>query len=155
MTFKAPGAGQTSLPKDGDDLQASGDGFQFPKNRRKERRERRPRLRGQQNIDSTNPFRGAPPPKRYVFVSRVQKHCEEKDILDHVKRMNSELDLNVKFDLFNVECVSHCEAKFKSFCVTCSIDDFHVLMKEEMWPSDVYFSKFYLPRNGSIRKESS
>ena len=142
-------------PIDEGTSQDSDDGFQMPKNRRRDRRERRARFRGQQNTDFANPFRGAPPPKRFVFVSRVQKNCGEKDIVDHVEKMNSDLDLKLSFKEFDVKCVSHVDAKFKSFCVTCSIDDYAALMDEKVWPHDVYVSKFYNPRNGFTRKENS
>jgi hypothetical protein len=131
----------------------SGGEFQFPKGRRY--RKKQPPTRGQQETDAAKKFRGAPLPKRFIFLARVEKECEIADIHCHIEEVNAELNLNLNLKDIQIKCVSHPDAKYNSFCIECSVKDFSVLMKGNVWPNNVYVSKFHFPRNGSDNKQKS
>lgn len=105
---------------------------------RKQRR--RERLLGKRTQPTDSKFLGAPLPRRQLFISRALPETTCQDVFDHVS------DLNLNVDVYNVECVSHENAKFKSFVLTCNIDGFKRLLNADLWPEGCGVRKYNPPR---------
>ena len=73
-------------------------------------------------------LQGAPPPVRYIFISRVAEG-NEKIIIDYLK-YNS-------IKVTNIDCISHCNAKFKSFKVAIFKNDISKVLNEGFWPMGI------------------
>ena len=71
---------------------------------------------------------GAPPPLRYVFVSRIQRG-NVHSLFDFLKSKN----INVQ----KVERTSHIEAKFKSFKVSLYKDEVDKIINSIIWPKGI------------------
>lgn len=121
------------------------DGFRIPTQHIRQNR-RRERLMGTRSMSSNSRFQGAPPPKRQLFIYRAQRETTCEDICAHVEDLNLDSP-----EIEKVECVSHDEAKYKSFVVTCSIETFKVLLNGDLWPVGCGVRKYNPPRNGRER----
>ena len=95
------------------------DGFTLVQNRR--------RVIGNNSTTHGN-LRGALPPTRQLFVSRVT-HGNERDIYEYIESKHIEPH--------NVESMSHEHSKYKSFKVTISVLDKNTMLTEKFWPNGV------------------
>ena len=137
-----------SVPRQSEsELSAKSNDFEIPKSHLRKQRKAAARLQGSKTPDPNSRFNGAPLPKRQVFVYRVQKPCDESDLVAHIDALN----LNV--GNYEVKCVSHQDAKYLSFTIDCNVNAFKVLMKEDIWPSGVCVRRYHPPpsrtQNGS------
>ncbi|ELU07910.1 hypothetical protein CAPTEDRAFT_209881 [Capitella teleta] len=94
------------------------DPSEWKQQRPRNRPRRRTPLVGKADGAACN-FRGAPPPLRHLFFSRVMKDVKGEDVKDHLKRCAPDIDVS------SVECVSHANAKFKSFKLGCRLINEH------------------------------
>ena len=83
-------------------------------------------------------LKGAPEPKRFAFIYRVDNTVSEADVKDY---MNSE---NIAFD--DITCMSNELAKFKSFKLCIPISSVKRVFDPDTWPENVYVRKFILPK---------
>jgi hypothetical protein len=95
--------------------------FQLQPHQRK--RQRKAFIVGKRNHQQGN-FRGAPPPHRNVFLSRINRLTTCDDIKQY---MNDE---NMNVTVHDLKCVSHSDIKFKSFVQKVDINDFDRLLDE-------------------------
>ena len=97
------------------------DGFQLVETKQQRRR----------RFGESEGLRGAPSPKRDIFVSRVQSGNVfiVKRFLNNNNIMNDD-----------IKCVSHDNSKFKSFKVTISKSDLPNVMENKFWPKGVLCS---------------
>ena len=85
---------------------------------------------------------GAPQPSRDLFVYRVERGTTVRDIDEYLK----ENDIKCR----SVKKVSKDEAKFASFKVEFSVEQFKTVLEPEMWPEGVHVRKFFNPRNNTV-----
>lgn len=100
----------------------------------------RPVVKGMAPSSSSAKFKGAPPPKRSLFVYRVQKEVQEKDIEAYIA---DELKVN---DCKTV-LKSREEAKYNSFMVEVPVDRVDELLSPDKWPLGVCVRKFFIKNN--------
>ena len=81
-----------------------------------------------------------------IFVFRLDPETEITAVKSHLTKKS------VKF--LDVECVSHDDARFKSFKVTILLSDFEKTMSADFWPTGVGCKRFWAPRNTN-RNEGS
>ena len=79
-------------------------------------------------------FRGAPPPKRDLFVSRVDPDTEEQDIINHLNNLGV-----MNFELYPI---SRENAPFKSFKLIVNLPDKDIVMSPDVWPQDVCIQRY-------------
>ena len=139
-----------TLPKQPQHAQdpSADDDFQIPKQHDRRLR-RRQRLLGTRNTPPNSRFRGAPPPQRQLFIYRAMRETTCDDILQHVK------DLNLNVNIEKVECVSDVKAKFKSFVVTCNIDTYKLLLNGDLWPVGCGVRRYNPPRRSRDEAKST
>ena len=104
------------------------------RNRRQENR----RKRIVQGSRPAGSIRGAPEPRRDVFIYRVHSDTTTEMMCQHIK------DVGVNID--SIECVSNPNAKFKSFKATTAVSNFSELLKPEIWPEGICVRKYIPPR---------
>ena len=79
-------------------------------------------------------IRGAPPPKRYFFLSRLD--CDTDT--DMLKRyIDGKGVHNIELSV-----VSNVNARYKSYKLSVNIGDKDTIMCAEMWPSGTYIEKW-------------
>ena len=108
------------------------DGFQIPKYHQKKKNSF---LTGKKTAPG---IRCAPEPSRYLFIYRVHSDTSESDMKNFIESQ----DINVR----SFSCTSHQEAKYKSFKLEVSVNDFNNLFDDELWPAGVRIRKFIPPR---------
>ena len=72
---------------------------------------------------------GAPLPSRYIFIYRVQQgdikviqsYCREQGVVSR-----------------NVSLRSNPDAKYKSFVLEVSVNDYNKVLKGDFWPNGIY-----------------
>lgn len=114
------------------------DDFEIPAAHRK--KERRQQSRNQRKIITGNSrsetsFTGAPPPKRSVFVYRVDKGTTERSISEYLNERS--------FEGVDVKLRSNPDATFKSFVVSISMERLDEMLKPELWPEGVRVRKYF------------
>ena len=124
------------------DNEMKNDGFSEPshvirKHRRQENQRQRYVARGSRTGGS---IRGAPAPRRDVFVYRVDSETTTEMMSKHIK--------DIGIDIISINCVSNPSAKFKSFRITASVTNYHELLKAENWSEGIYVRKYTTPRRG-------
>ena len=131
--------------KENSELNTSHDGFMEPthfiRKRWKEEQRRRKIITGKaapRTVGST--FRGAPEPKRDLFVYRVDKSTTSADLKLHISDFG--------FNIISLECISNEMAKFKSFKLSVPLSEFNDLFNESIWPYGVRIRKYITPRSG-------
>ena len=117
------------------------DEFQFPSYQKRRIRRRQKVVTGQA---TNSKLKGAPLPSRDVFIYRVDKNTTV-DILSEYISENS-------IDFREIECVSHEDAKYKSFRLTVSIKDLDKIFNEALWPSGVMVRRFYKPNTNVVEQ---
>ena len=90
------------------------------------------------NASSSGNVRGGPVPDRHLFIFRVDKSTEIKDLKDHIAGHG--------FTIRRLECVSNPEAKFQSFKLTVPLPEFDKLFQASLWPEGIGIRKFVLSR---------
>ena len=118
---------------------ASSASQQIPRSERPMRRQnesRAARFQGTRNAHSNTRFKGAPSPRRQLFLYRVDPDTQCEDIVQHV------MDLRMNIEIDDVKCVSNAKAKFKSFVLTCNVKDYYSLMDGNCWPTGTYVRRF-------------
>ena len=113
----------------------------FIRKRWKEEQRRRKIITGKaapRTVGST--FRGAPEPKRDLFVYRVDKSTTSADLKLHISDFG--------FNIISLECISNEMAKFKSFKLSVPLSEFNDLFNESIWPYGVRIRKYITPRSG-------
>ena len=126
-------------------MKRSANDFHVPTQHLRKQR-RKERLLGKRAQDVGSRFRGAPLPRRQLFIYRVLPETTCEDILSHVS------DLNLNVDVYDVKPVSHVDAKFKSFVLTCNVDGFKRLLNADLWPEGCGVRKFNPPKGGKDAK---
>ena len=112
---------------------ASHFGFHLRKNK-----QRRRIITG--NSVSCKGVAGAPEPTRHLFIKRITKDTEN----DAVKNMI----LSYGFGIRDFRCISHPEARFKSFKLSVPASQFERLFDEKLWPEGVVVRIYTTPRSG-------
>ena len=103
---------------------------------------RKRRLSYERRKRSAFELQGAPPPLRYVFLSRVI-NGNAKMIADYMK--NKSIESN------KVEMISHPKAKFKSFKITVSKDSLSFILSDNFWPNGIK-CKIWRDKNDSVNE---
>ena len=112
---------------------ASHFGFQQRKNKQKRRI-----ITG--NSVSCKGVAGAPEPTRHLFIKRITKDTEN----DAVKNMIQSYGFGIR----DFRCISHPEARFKSFKLSVPASQFERLFDEKLWPEGVVVRIYTTPRSG-------
>lgn len=114
-------------------------GFEYPNSyRSKLNRNRRKAVTGTANSTSSK-LKGAPEPSRDVFIYRVQKGTEEKDVVDYLESNN----ITVR----GLSKTSAVEAKFESFKLETTVSNLHQVLNANFWPSGICVRKYFTRRN--------
>ncbi len=115
-------------------LSSQTSGFQKqPHQLRKDRRARKT-LIGKSTTSSQ--FKGAPEPDT-LFISRVEPDTTVQTIYDHLTEKS--------FTVQKLECVSHPNARYKSFKLTVPVKQYKKLYDEDLWPAGVQIRRFNAP----------
>ena len=91
---------------------------------------------------SVNSLRGAPEPKRDLFVFRLDSQTSKLDIENHMK--------NIEIETCDIELVSHPNAKFKSFKMSVGVSNVQKALDENVWPEGVGIRRYWRPRNENV-----
>ena len=91
------------------------------------------RVIGSGNATNTS-FRGAPLPKRDLFIYRVRPDTNESDIENHL------IALGVTD--FELTLISHVNAPYKSFKLIVNVNDKEAIMSPNVWPKGVCIKRF-------------
>ena len=83
---------------------------------------------------------GAPEPTRHLFIKRITKDTEN----DAVKNMIQSYGFGIR----DFRCISHPEARFKSFKLSVPASQFERLFDEKLWPEGVVVRIYMTPRSG-------
>ena len=126
----------TKIGKNGRPIRA---GNQQGKNIFQQQQSRSGRIIGSGNPRNAQ-FRGAPPPKRDFFLSRLGPETEEHAIIDYLKR-NGISDVQLTQ-------LSHPTSSNKSYKLTVNLPDKDTVMSSQLWPENVCIKK-YKPRVNS------
>ena len=86
-------------------------------------------------------FKGAPEPSRDLFVYRVDKTVEQADILQYLQSQSIEVR--------DLRCISHADARYKSFKSTTKVSDIDSVFTDTFWPSGVKVRRFIPPKEGT------
>ena len=120
------------------DRSQDSEGFRMPAYvLRKQQRQKRRIIQGNAK-ESTGSFRGAPEPSRDLFIYRVDKDSTDDDLKTHIEASG----INIRL----LQCVSHSDAKFKSYRLTVAASQYGELFKDEMWPDGVNIRRYNVPR---------
>lgn len=111
------------------------EGFKVVKNKKKVRRDRR--VVTGQKLDSSCIIKGAPEPNRDLFISRLVKETKDSDLERYVRDSG--------FTVNDLECISHPDAKMKSFRMSVPKSEFPKLLSDSLWPSGVRVRKYIPP----------
>ena len=79
-------------------------------------------------------FRGAPIPKRDLFISRVRPDTNELDINNHI--------ISLGVTDFVLQLISHEDTPYKSFKLTVNVSDKEFFMSPNIWPVGVCIKRF-------------
>ena len=79
-------------------------------------------------------FRGAPLPRRDLFVSRVDPGAEESEIRNHI--------LSLGITDFELNLISNGTAPFKSFKLIVNVRDKDTVMSPDVWPEGVCIKRY-------------
>ncbi len=85
-------------------------------------------------------MKGATEPTRHLFIYRVDSATTEGDITSLLQ------ESEVKFDVRDLKCVSHPNAKFKSFKLTVPMSQYENLFNDQLWPDGICVRKYVAPR---------
>ena len=107
----------------------------------KEEQRRRNIITGRASLrPSANSFKGAPEPRRDLFIYRVDRDTTTSDLSTYIKDLG--------FNIRSLDCVSNDMAKFKSFKLSVPVSEFKDLFNENLWPYGVRVRKYVTPRGG-------
>jgi len=124
--------------RDGED-----DGFEVPRYlRRKEDRKRdRHTVTGSATVSGT--VRGTTIPRsKNLFISRVDKTVSTEDMASFIRSKDIEI--------INLECVSHADARNKSFKLKVNKEDYVKLYDSHIWPEGICVRSFRQKRNTEV-----
>lgn len=110
------------------------DGFTLQKKRN---RKNRLAVTGKSSSPSQN-FKGAPEPSRDLFIYRVETSAN----VELLKSYLVSKSINVR----ELKCVSHDDAKFKSFRLSVPASEYRSLFNESLWPNGVCVRRFIPPK---------
>ena len=113
------------------------EGFMYSTQQRKNMRRSKKAITGT-SAGQGSKLKGAPEPSRDVFVYRVEKGVEPKDIEEHMTTNH----VTVR----GVNKVSNDEAKYCSFKVEIKISDLNTVLESDFWPAGICVRRFYRPR---------
>ena len=85
-------------------------------------------------------LRGAPPPTREFFVSRVL--IGDRETIKELIEANG-------IKVYNIDKMSHYHANFKSFKVKISVLDIDKILNENIWPNGIQCERWRNPRRSS------
>lgn len=118
----------------------SEDSFRLPKHQerknRKAENKRRKFVEGKVKV-TKGAFRGAPEPKRDLFIYRVDKETEMDDLKSHIGDQG--------FTIRDLVLISHKEAAFKSYKLSVPVSEYNNLFDDNIWPEGVRIRKFVSP----------
>ena len=84
-------------------------------------------------------MRGAPEPKRDLFVFCVHKDTSDKNLSDYI--------LSKGIIILELACVSNPGSKFKSYKLSVSLSHSKAAFNVDIWPEGIRIRKFYNPKN--------
>ena len=87
-------------------------------------------------VKTSSNFKGAPPPKRDFFISRVDKSTNIDDISNYITN-------DIGFDLKEITLISHPESYFCSYKMSISSKDCDRIFDVNIWPEGVKVQRFY------------
>lgn len=114
------------------------EGFMYTGQQKKLMKKHKKSITGQGAPGLGSKLKGAPEPSRDVFVYRVQKGVEAKDIQDHMAEQNIQIR--------DVKMISNEEAKFCSFKVEIKLSDYDTVVDSAFWPEGIRVRRYYKPR---------
>ena len=118
------------------------EGFRLSSNelRKKYRREnlRKKTIEGK-SVVAISGVKGAPEPSRDVFIYRLDKETKTSDLETYIESKG--------FEIRKLECVSHDEARCKSFKLSVPKSEFEKVLDAEMWPKGISVRQFFPPRS--------
>lgn len=104
---------------------------------RKEKRSRHQFLTG--TGASYSGVRGAPEPVRYLFIKNIVKETSDSDVHNMIKEKG--------FLVQELKCISHPDAKCKSFKLSVPASQFDRLFDGNIWPAGVKIRVYRAPKN--------
>ena len=111
-------------------------GFQQRKNKQR----RRIIIGNSVSCKGVTQWQGQPEPTRHLFRKRITKDTEN----DAVKNMIQSYGFGIR----DFRCISHPEARFKSFKLSVPASQFERLFDEKLWPEGVVVRIYATPRSG-------
>ena len=114
-------------------------GYEYPARYRKKVRQDKLKSAKMNANPSASKLKGAPSPSRDVFVYRVEKGTEVKDLKDYLE--------NANVTVREVTKVSREESKYDSFKVETTVSDMYSLLEPDFWPTGIQARRFFRPRN--------
>jgi len=105
------------------------------KNRKQRRNAKRKNKIGRFGAGKAEHLKAAPMPDRHLFLGRLETG-DEASIKRHVE------DRRPAVNLLEVKRISHEEARFKSFKISCPANQFHMLDDASLWPENSIFYPF-------------
>ena len=108
--------------------------FQYPSFYRRKMRRKTKTVTGQ--ADNVR-LKGAPLPSRDIFVFRVDRYATEDELKGFI------IDNGVP--VRELTCVSHADAKYKSFKLTVSVKDVEKVFDEDFWPCGIMVRRYFAP----------
>lgn len=115
---------------------AQSTGFEFQRSERRRISRQQTYITGKKS--NINNFKGAPEPKRDLFIYRVDASTECEHIRNHV------VDQDIV--VHNIERLSHESSMFRSFKLTVGVSDYKRLLSDDIWPTGVRVRKYNMPR---------
>ena len=85
-------------------------------------------------VATNTSFRGAPPPKRDLLLSRVASDVIEQDIIDHLN--------SIGVRDFELKLISNENSIFKSYKLIVNVQDKDTLMSPDVWPPNVCIKRY-------------
>ena len=78
---------------------------------------------------------GAPEPVRHLFVNRISKDTNDEDVFTQIEQNG--------FTVKKLECISHPQARFKSYKLAVPCSEFNKLCNENLWPKGVFVRTYW------------
>ena len=83
---------------------------------------------------------GAPEPTRHLFIKRINEDTDNEAVQNMIQQYG--------FCIKDFRCISHPEARFKSFKLSVPASQFERLFDEKLWPEGVVVRMFRTPKSG-------
>jgi hypothetical protein len=129
----------SQMSRAGSVVSSESQGFEVPKYwLKKENKKKKHTIIMGRGSGQSGGLKGAPEPSRDLFIFRVDKSTLEADITNHLA--------NHSVTIQTLECVSHQNAKYKSFKLSVPKSEYDKLFDENLWPEGIMIRKYVPPR---------